>query len=93
MRVGTLTLRLMVRHDQSLKDKRRVLKSLKDNLRNRFNVSVAEVAGHDSRQQAVLGVAMAGTDGRYIDGALAQVVNFVRGSRPAELVDYEVEIF
>lgn len=93
MRVGTLSIRLMIRHAQSLKDKRSVIKSLKDNIRNRFNVSVAEVASQDSRQHAVLGIAMAGSDGRYIDGALAQVVNFVRGFRPAELVDYEVEIF
>jgi hypothetical protein len=83
----------MVRHARSLKDKRSAVKSLKDNLRNRFNVSVAEVGGHDSRQQATLGVAMVGRDSRHLDGALAKVVSFVRAFRPAELIDYEVEIF
>lgn len=93
MTVGTLCVRLMVRDARSLKDKRRVIRSLKDNIRNRHNVSVAEVGGLDNRQQAILGFAMVGNDGRYIDAALAQIVNFIRGFRIAELVDYEVEIF
>ena len=93
MNVGTLSVKLMIRDALSLKDKRRVLKSLKDNIRNRHNVSVAEVGALGNRQQAILGFAMVGNDSRYIDGALAQIVNFIRGFRVAELVDYEVEIF
>ena len=91
--VGTLSVKLMIREATSLKAKRRVLKSLKDQIRNRHNVSVAEVGAQDSHQQAILGIAMAGSDSRYIDGGLAQIVNFIRGFRLAELVDYEVEIF
>ena len=78
---------------RSLKDKRRVIRSLKDRIRNRHNVSVAETDAHDSHQQAILGIAMVGTDGRYIDGGLAKIVDMVRASRECELVDYEVEIF
>ena len=92
MTVGTLYVRLMIRDARSLKDKRRVLKSLKDKIRNRHNVSVAETGAQDSRQQAILGVAMVGTDAQYVDAGLAKVVDLIRAYRVAELVDYELEI-
>ena len=53
-RVATLCLRIRVEHSRSLKDKRRVLRSLKDRLRRRHNVAVAEVAHQDSWQDAVV---------------------------------------
>ncbi|MCI0341733.1 MAG: DUF503 domain-containing protein [Planctomycetales bacterium] len=90
--VGTATLRLALRESHSLKDKRRVVLSLKDRLRQQFNVSVSEVDGQDERQRAVLGVAMAGSDARYVEGALAKVVDLVRGNPHAELVDFEVRV-
>lgn len=93
MTVGTLEVKLMIRQARTLKDKRSVLRSLKDNIRNRHNVSVAEVGALDSRQQAVLAIAMVGNDAQYIDGALARIVDFIRIFRPAQLVDYEVEIY
>ncbi len=84
---------LLIRDALTLKDKRRVLKSLKDIIRNRHNVSVAEVAAQDSRQQAVLGIAMVGSDAQYVDSGLAKIVDLVRLHPVAQLVDYEVEIF
>ena len=93
MTVGTMRVKLMIRDALSLKDKRRVVKSLKDVVRNRHNVSVAEVEALDNRQQAVLGFAMVGNDAKYIDGALAKVVDLIRAHPIAELIDYEVEIY
>jgi len=93
MTVGTLEIKLLVRQSRSLKDKRRVIRSLKDRIRNRHNVSVAEVGALQSRQQAILGVAMVGNDPQYIDAALAKVIEIVRFDRTAELLDYELEIF
>jgi len=93
MTVGTMRVKLMIRDALSLKDKRRVVKSLKDVVRNRHNVSVAEVEALDNRQQAVLGFAMVGNDAQYIDGALAKVVDLIRAHPVAELIDYEVEIY
>ena len=93
MTVGTLTIKLMIREARSLKDKRRVLRSLKDRIRNRHNVSVAEVGAQQSHQQALLGIAMVGTDGQYVDGGLAKIVDFIRACPGAELVDYELEIY
>lgn len=93
MTVGTLTLKLIIREALSLKDKRRVLKSLKDLIRSRHNVSVAEVGAQDKRQQAVLAVAMVGSDAQYVDGGLAKIVDFVRLHPVAQLLDYELELY
>lgn len=57
MPVAVLTLELRIEHAQSLKDKRQVVRSLKDKLRHHFNVSVAEIDETDLWQRATLGVA------------------------------------
>ncbi|HET6440970.1 MAG TPA: DUF503 domain-containing protein [Phycisphaerae bacterium] len=92
MVVGILQLRLMIRDAQSLKDKRRIVKSLRDRIRNRFNVSVSEVDSLDQRQQATLGIALATNDRVFADQVLAKVVDLVRATPGAVLVDYETEI-
>lgn len=93
MVVGTLSLKVAVFDATSLKDKRRVISSLKDRLRGRFNVSVAEVGSLDRRQQAELGVAVVGNNGRFVESCLDKIVDYVRLDRSASLVDYEVEVF
>jgi len=92
MVVGILQLRIMIRDAQSLKDKRRIVRSLRDRIRNRFNVSVSEVDSLDQRQQATLGIALATNDRAFADQVLAKVVNLVRATPGAVLVDYETEI-
>jgi len=92
MVVGTLQLRIMIRDAQSLKDKRRIVKSLRDRIRSRFNVSVSEVDSLDRRQQATLGVALATNDPVFANQVLAKVVDLVRATPGAVLVDYETEI-
>jgi hypothetical protein len=92
MVVGILQLRVMIRDSQSLKDKRRIVRSLRDRIRNRFNVSVSEVDSLDRRQQATLGVALATNDRVFADQVLAKVVSLVRATPGAELVDYETEL-
>ena len=90
MLVGLLTLHLYLPENQSLKEKRMVLQRLKDLLRQRFNISVAEVDGADTWQRAVLGVAGVGTDRRYVNGQLSQVVEWIEKQRSVELTDYEL---
>lgn len=60
--LGVLTLEIHVEDSHSLKDKRHVVKSLKDRLRDRFNVSVAEIGGLDSWQSSVIAVATVSPD-------------------------------
>jgi len=92
MVVGILQLRIMIRDAQSLKDKRRIVKSLRDRIRSRYNVSVSEVDSLDRRQQATLGIALATNDRVFADQVLAKVVDLVRATPGAVLVDYETEI-
>lgn len=93
MIVGTLKIRLVLRESHSLKDKRRVLKSLKDTLSNKFNISVAETDEQDVWQTAEIGVAAVGSDGSFVQSVLTNVVNYVRFFGGVELVDSEQEIF
>ncbi len=89
--VGLLHLRLHVPGTQSLKDKRRVIKSFKDRLTNGRNVSVAEVDGLDDRRLAVLAIAMVSNDRRYVEGALQRIVNAASVHRDMILMDQQVE--
>src|SRR3974390_2387742 len=92
MIVGSLRVRLFVREARSLKDKRQVVKSIKDRLRNEFNVSVAEVEAQENRQLAVLGVAMVSNEAAHVRGALTQIVEALRRHPIAEFLDFELEV-
>jgi uncharacterized protein YlxP (DUF503 family) len=92
MVVGSLRIRLLVREARSLKDKRQVVRSMKDRLRNGFNISVAEVAAQDHRQLAVLGIALVGTESRSVRRTLDQIVEALRSHPVAELLDFEVDV-
>ncbi len=92
MIVGTLRVRLLLRESRSLKDKRQVVKSIKDRLHNGFNVSVAEVEALDNRQLAVLGLAMVSNEAHHLKLALGQIVEALRSHPVAELLDHEMEV-
>jgi len=92
MIVGSLRVRLLVRESRTLKDKRQVVQSIKDRLRNSFNVSVAEVEALDNRQLVVLGFAMVSNEAAHVRGALEQVVSALRVHPVAEFLDHEIEV-
>jgi uncharacterized protein YlxP (DUF503 family) len=92
MIVGSLRVRLLLREARTLKDKRQVVRSIKDRLRNSFNVSVAEVEAQDHRQLAVLGIAMVGNESRHVRSTLDQIVGALRGHPAAELLDFEIDL-
>ncbi len=89
--VGLVELDLNVVQAMNRKDKRRVVKGFKDRLRNRFNVSVAEVDGLESIRRAVLAVAMVGNDKQYIEGRLQRIINAAAMHRDMILVSHTVE--
>ena len=92
MIVGSLRIRLLLREARSLKDKRQVVLSIKERLRQRFNVSVAEIEAQDNRQLAVLGIVMVSNEARHVRTALQQIVEAVRRHPVAELLDHELEV-
>ena len=91
MNVGILTVDRAIVDAQSLKDKRRVVKGLKQRLRNRFNVSVAEVDHHDLAKRCRLAIAMVSHESRPLHSQLDQAVDLVRGVAGLSLVDYHYE--
>jgi uncharacterized protein YlxP (DUF503 family) len=83
---------LLIRESRSLKDKRQVVRSVKDRLRNDFNVSVAEVEAQDNRQLAVLGFAMVSNEASHVRAAFEQIVAALRVHPVAELLDHQIEL-
>ncbi|MEN8126384.1 MAG: DUF503 domain-containing protein [Planctomycetota bacterium] len=77
MLVGLLTVTIHLHGIDSLKGKRKIVKSLVERLRSRFNASVAEVAAHDSKQLAFVGVSVVSNDGSHLDEQLDKIVNFI----------------
>ena len=91
--LGLLHLEFHIHQADSLKDKRRMVKSFKDRVANRFNVSISEVDAQDNRHRAVLAIAMVGNDSAYIAGALQQIVNAAANHRDMILTTNETEWF
>ena len=92
MTIGTLQLDLLIPGARSLKDKRRVIKSLKERLHNRFNCSVAETEFQDTWQRSRIVVAVVSNDVRHVNSQLSNIVTYVSNSSGAELADYRIEM-
>ncbi len=93
MIVGTLRVRLLLRDAHSLKDKRRVIRSLKTHLQNKFNLAVAEVDHHDVWQTAELGLVTVGGDNRFVMSVLSGVENFLRYFGGVVVTDLQTETY
>jgi uncharacterized protein YlxP (DUF503 family) len=93
MVIGVCTLELSIPSANSLKDKRRVIKSVAARLRNEFNISVAEVDMLDSWRTATIAAVTVSSDKDYAHGLLTRVALWVERHRlDCELVDYEIEL-
>jgi uncharacterized protein len=89
MHAGSLRVRLLVRASRSLKDKRQVVRSILDRLRNGFNVAAAEVDALDHRQLAVLGFATVAGEAEQVTKTFDAVLHALRAHPVAEFLDYE----
>lgn len=90
--MGLCTLELHIPDVQSLKGKRQVLSSLIARLRNRFNVSVAEIDEQDLWQKAILGVVCVANDTGRVNQVLDQVLNFIRSNPSLEILRSQIEV-
>jgi uncharacterized protein YlxP (DUF503 family) len=75
----------------SLKDKRMVLRSVRDRLRNRFNVAVAEVGSQDEWRVIELGIVSVGSDGKVVDAELSAITRFLDSDARFEMIERDVE--
>jgi len=92
MIVGAAAFELHVHGSRSLKQKRGVVRSIARRLRNRFNVSVAEVGGQDTWQRAVLGLSAAGAEAPVVRRVLEQALAYAEEMHLAEITFTDVEI-
>lgn len=86
MIVSFARLSLRIAHAHSLKEKRRVVRSIVDKVKSRFDVRLSEVDGHDSWQSCDLGFAVVGNNRVLLEGIVAKVIDYVANNAEAELV-------
>jgi len=91
--LGVLLVSIHIPAAQSLKEKRFVLKSLKDRVRKKFNVSVAELDGQDKWQVSTLGFTMINNDHRHVDSCLQNILSFLEGAGAFDICDSSIEFY
>ena len=93
MNVGICKIKLRLPDNTSLKGKRQVVKSVVARLKNKFNISVAEVENNDLWQLATIGIAVISNDQRFTNEVLSKAVDLVVSNQgDFEMLDYEIEI-
>ncbi|MCK4523453.1 DUF503 domain-containing protein [candidate division WOR-3 bacterium] len=93
MITGTCRIELYIKDSQSLKDKRRILKSMKTLIHNKFNVSISEVDHQDSRKYAVLGIAAVSTDKLTVEKLLKRTKSYIESNISILITKTETEIW
>lgn len=90
--VGRCELDLHVENCHSLKEKRRVVKSLKDKLRNNYNVAVCEFGDLSLWQRAQLGIVLCSNDKSVVDSRMKTVIDFCDRNHSVSLLDFKLQI-
>ncbi len=92
MVVGTMKIEFCLPENHSLKGKRKIVRSMVDKVKSRFNVAIAEVGSNDKWQKIELGIVAVGNDRRHIDSSLNHILNFLDLLYLAPIVNTEIEI-
>lgn len=92
MTVGILTIKILIPDAFSLKEKRRVLRSLKERLKNAFNISIAEIDQHDKWQTAGIAIANISKDKRHAESQLYKITDFIDDFNKVQLLDSKIEL-
>ena len=93
MLVAVCRLEIFVPESSSLKSKRFVLSSLKKRIRNKFNVSVAEVANNDKWQRISLGISMVSNERKFIDVNVEKILKLIETDGRMEILNHLVEVY
>jgi len=93
MIIGVLTIEILIYYSSSLKEKRFVLKSIKDRLKNKYNVSVAELEYQDKWQRSLIGISMISNQKSFVEKALQQIFQSLDRSDEYEIISYQFDYF
>ena len=92
MIIGSCRIWLRADWVNSLKEKRTVVKGITDKVKNKFNVSIAEVENQDMHKEIGLGFACVTNESRHAQSVMQNVVAFVEGNTDAEVVEVQTEV-
>jgi hypothetical protein len=92
MIVGTCLVDLRIPGCRSLKEKRQIVKALKDSIRRKYNISIAELEHQDTWQRALIGIAAISSNARFANQVLSKVVNVIEANGSVQLIDYKLEM-
>ena len=92
MFIGSLQVELLIPDCTSLKEKRMVLSSMKQRLRNKFNISVAELDHQDLWQRASLGIVAVSNEKQHVRSTMDKILNFIDDLDRSQVVDFQIEI-
>ena len=92
MYVGCCSIKFFLHGNRSLKEKRRVVRILKDRLKNKFNISVAEIGDQDVWQNLHMGIVAVNSDPKYLEGQMSRVVDAIERMHLAEITDHQTQI-
>lgn len=92
MFVGIVNLKVYIPFSHSLKEKRMEVKSICAKVKNKFNVSIAEVEDHDVHQTIGLGLALVSNNKKYIDSTIDKVINYIESNTEGEIIQVNREV-
>lgn len=93
MTIGALRVEMLLNDSMSLKDKRSASRRLKDRMRNKFNVSVAEVDDMDKTKKLVIEIAAVSNDKKHLHSYLDKIMDFIEDENKMMVLDYSSEVF
>jgi len=93
MTIGLLQLEMLLPETRSLKDKRSVLSRIKNQVRNKFNVAIAELKYGDQWGRTLLGITTISNDGKIVHQLLDEVENLIENQFPIQILNRKVELF
>ena len=91
MHIGLLTFEIFISESESLKDKRMIINGLKDRLRKRYNVAVAELAYQDKWQRSELGVVTIGNSHKIVEESLHKIFSYLDNNDNFELINHRFD--
>lgn len=92
MLIGVCRVTISIPESFSLKEKRKVKRSIVDRVRAKFNVSIAEVESQEIWNELVLGISMVSTESKHIYEVMSEIIKLIEEQKEAELIDYEIDI-
>lgn len=92
MRIIVMKVTLRADWAHSLKEKRRVVKSIIAKLQNKFNISVGEIENQDIHNLITIGIASIALDAKVCDSTIEHIINYIEGITDAEIINIEQEI-